>query len=90
MPGTVQWKEATTVILRKPRKSDYTDPSSYRLIALLNTFGKALESDVARRLRFLSEKHALLPDIQMGARGAVSCEVAPIIYRRTIFECAGA
>jgi hypothetical protein len=47
MPGTVQWKEATTVILRKPRKSDYTDPSSYRLIALLNTFGKALESDVA-------------------------------------------
>jgi hypothetical protein len=71
-----QWKEATTIILRKQGKSDYTDPSAYRPIALLNTLGKALESIVARRLRFLSEKHALLPDTQMGARGQRSTDTA--------------
>jgi retron-type reverse transcriptase len=31
---------------------------------------------VARRLRFLSEKHALLPDTQMGARGQRSTDTA--------------
>ena len=71
-----QWKEATTIILRKPGKDDYTDPSAYRPIALLNTLGKALESIMARRLRFLSEKHALLPDTQIGARGKRSTDTA--------------
>ena len=52
----------------KIKKNDYTNLSTYKSIALLNTLGKALKSIVARRLRFLSEKHALLPDTQMGAR----------------------
>jgi len=45
-----QFKEARTIILKKPNKSDYTDFKTYRPIALLNTIKKALKSIVARRL----------------------------------------
>jgi hypothetical protein len=37
---------STTVVLRKPGKANYADLKSYRLIALLSTIGKALESVV--------------------------------------------
>ena len=71
-----RWKEATTVMLRKPNKPDYTSPKAYRPIALLNTLGKALEAVMARRLRFLVEKYTLLPNAQMGARKGRSTETA--------------
>ncbi len=41
-----QFKEANTVILKKPAKKDYLEPKSYRPIALLDTLGKALETVV--------------------------------------------
>ena len=53
---------ATIVFLRKPGKSDYTNPAAYRPIALLNTLGKVLESIIATRLKDIAEKHSLLPD----------------------------
>ena len=56
-----RWKEATVVMLRKPDKPDYTDPKAYRPISLLNTLGKALETVMAKRVRFLAESYALLP-----------------------------
>jgi hypothetical protein len=34
------FRESITVVLRKPGKDDYTQPKSYRPIALLNTLGK--------------------------------------------------
>jgi hypothetical protein len=71
-----RWKEATVVMLRKPGKPDYTDPKAYRPIALLNTLGKALETVVAKRVRFLAETHALLPHTQMGARKQRSVDTA--------------
>jgi hypothetical protein len=37
-PG--HFRESITVVLRKPGKDDYTQPKSYRPIALLNTLGK--------------------------------------------------
>jgi hypothetical protein len=49
------FKETTTVALRKPGKDDYTQPKSYRPIALLNTLGKALEAVVASRLTLLAD-----------------------------------
>ena len=57
------------IILRKPGKNNYIDLLAYRPIILLNTLGKALELIIVRHLRFLSEKHTLLPDTQIGARG---------------------
>ena len=70
------FKRSTTVILKKPRKEDYTSPTAYRPIALLNTIGKALEAVVAERIRFAAEKHSLLPETQMGARRMRSIETA--------------
>jgi hypothetical protein len=57
---------STTVVLRKPGKPDYSDPKSYRPIALLSTIGKALESVVASRLSYLVEAYRLLPDNHIG------------------------
>jgi hypothetical protein len=62
------FKKATTIVLKKPGKDDYTQAKSYRPIALLETIGKALETVVARRLTKLAEEHQLLPRHQMGAR----------------------
>ena len=63
-------------MLRKPDKPDYTDPKAYRPISLLNTLGKALETVVAKRVRFLAESHALLPPTQIGTRKQRSVDTA--------------
>ena len=62
------FKKANTIVLRKPQKDDYSEPKSYRPIALLSTLGKALEAVVAKRLSDFAENHQLLPLEQMGAR----------------------
>jgi hypothetical protein len=54
------FRKACTIVLHKLEKLDYTDPSAYRLITLLNTLEKALESIVVTRLQNLTEIHALL------------------------------
>lgn len=70
------FKQANTIVLRKPRKPDYTDPKAYRPIALLDTIGKALESVIATRINDYAEEHNLLPKTQMGARRKRSTESA--------------
>jgi hypothetical protein len=37
-------------MLRKPKKRDYTDLKSYRLITLLNIIGKLLERVIASKI----------------------------------------
>ena len=44
------FKHSITVILQKPNKGNYRVAKTYRLVALLNTLEKALESVVARRM----------------------------------------
>jgi exonuclease III len=85
-----EFKKANTIILKKPRKADYTQPKAYRPIALLSTLGKALESIVAKRLSDYAEENSLLPPEQMGARRNRSTETAletitEAIY--TIWDC---
>lgn len=46
------WKEATVVVLRKPGKTDYTTPKSYRPIGLLPILGKIYEKMLVARLKF--------------------------------------
>ena len=38
-----KWKQAITMVLRKPNKADYSKPSSYRPIALLAQFQLGIE-----------------------------------------------
>lgn len=70
------FRKSNTVILRKPGKADYTDPKSYRPIALLSTLGKALEAAIAKRMSYLVERYGLLPKTHMGGRRGRSCEHA--------------
>ena len=55
------FKEANTVILKKPNKPDYSEPKAYRPIALLDTLGKVLEIVISKRLAGLAERFSLLP-----------------------------
>ena len=70
------FKEALTVVLRKPGKDNYTTPKAYRPIALLSTIGKALESIMASRLMWAVETHDLLPRSHLGGRRGTSTEHA--------------
>ena len=76
--------KAITVFIPKEGKKDYSNPSAYRPIALLNTLGKALERIVAFRLKDISEKSALLPKSQFGARPNRSTETALYLLRERI------
>ena len=58
-----EFRTAVTVVLRKPKKLNYSDPAAYRSIALLKTLNKILESIVAKRFSKLAEKHRILSEI---------------------------
>jgi ribonuclease HI len=70
------FKKTITVALRKPGKDDYTQPKSYRPIALLNTLGKALEAVIASRLSYLADSHHILPNRHTGGRKLTSTDHA--------------
>ena len=71
-----RFKQARTIVLRKPEKDDYSALGAYRPIALLSTVGKVIESLTARRLQDLAEQHNLIPDVQMGNRPNRSTDTA--------------
>ena len=79
-----RWKRAKIVVLRKPGKADYTKPSAYRPISLLNTLGKLLEAVIARRLSFWAESHSLLPDTQFGGRPGRTTEQALLVLANAV------
>ncbi|KAF4311312.1 reverse transcriptase [Botryosphaeria dothidea] len=65
-------------------KDDYTDPKSYRPIALTNTIGKILESIIARRMSYLVERFDLLPQSHIGGRRGRSTEHAVHLLVETV------
>jgi hypothetical protein len=74
---------STMVVLRKPRKPDYSNLKSYRLIALLSIIRKALESVVASRLSYLVEAYNLLLDNYIsGRRGRSTKHVLHILIKQ--------
>lgn len=63
------WKTATTVILRKHDKPNYSKPGAYRSIALLSCLGKVLETILSKRLTYWAERsHAIAPGHMGGLR----------------------
>ncbi|RAL67586.1 hypothetical protein DID88_008339 [Monilinia fructigena] len=58
---------ATTAIIPKPNKADYTNPRSYRPIALLSVLGKGLERLVAKKMSWLAIHYKTLASQQFGA-----------------------
>lgn len=63
-----RWKTYDTVMLRKPNRSDYTLPKSYRPIVLLKTLAKPLSMAVAEDISYILEKHNLLPEHHFGGQ----------------------
>lgn len=45
-----RWRRSVGIVMRKPKKPDYSLPSSYRIINLLDVVGKGLERVVNGRL----------------------------------------
>lgn len=45
------WKTANTVILKKPGKPDYHNPTAYRPKALLSTMSKVLKGAITARMQ---------------------------------------
>jgi hypothetical protein len=66
--GTHPWKQATVVMLNKPKKPDYSIPKAYRPIALMECAGKLLEKIVAKRINADIQEFDLLPMMQYGSR----------------------
>ncbi|EMS18089.1 hypothetical protein NBRC10512_006975 [Rhodotorula toruloides] len=72
------WRDATGVVLRKPKKDDYSLTKSYRLICFERCISKLLESIVARCITHLADSLQLIPPIHFGARTGRSAEDAVV------------
>ena len=52
-------------MLRKSAKKNYSNPNTYKFIALLNILNKILKSIILKHLRVITEKCENLLNIQM-------------------------
>ena len=68
-----------TVLLKKPGKSDYTLPKSWRPIALLSAVGKLLEKLFTNRFKQMNIELDLSPVTQHGAAGKCTTKVLQCI-----------
>lgn len=78
------WRTATTAILRKHNKEDYSEPGAYRPIALLSCLGKILETVITRRITHRAETHHVLARGNVGGRRQHSVEDAFVILKSWI------
>jgi hypothetical protein len=62
------WCEATTAIMPKPNKPDYSSVKAYCPIALLNCMGKILQNLMVTRLVQMAEAYYLLHPDEIGSR----------------------
>jgi hypothetical protein len=83
------WREATTAIIPKTNKPDYSLVKAYCLIALLNCMGKILETLMATRLAQMVEAHHLLHPDQIGGRPQCSAINAAMALMHEIESNAG-
>ena len=81
------WKKSITVSIRKSGKGDYSQPTSYRPIALLNTIGKLAEAIIATRMSYWVETFHLLPRDHMGGRKLSGVEAALHLLLERIHAC---
>jgi len=78
------WRKTVAVVLRKPKKPDYSNPHAYRLIQLEECLGKVLESVIARRLSHMIHEHNLVPATQFGGRPGSSTVDAALTFTHDI------
>lgn len=62
------WKTAVVVILRKPKRSDYSSCKAHRRIALLPVLGKILVSIFPKSLNYVAETSCWISALPFGFR----------------------
>jgi hypothetical protein len=70
------FKIINIITIKKLEKDDYIVFKAYRLIVLLNTLNKSLESIIDRKIFYLTKTHRLLLDTQMRVRRSRFIELA--------------
>ena len=78
------FKDTTTIVTRKPGKTDYTNAKAYRSIALENTLGKVFESIMTEIMSYLTEIYELLSVHHYGGRPGRSAEDAMLLLSENI------
>jgi hypothetical protein len=73
------FRQSICVVLRKPKKPDYSLPNAYRPIQLLEVLGKALERIQADRLSYISTKLNVIPSLHFGGVKGESAEDAILV-----------
>lgn len=73
------WRTATTAILRKFDKDNYSEAGSYRPIALLSCLGKVFETLIAKHVTYWAETRKILAQGHMGGRRQHSTDDAFVI-----------
>lgn len=71
-------KAANGIVLPKPNKPSYADPSAYRVIVLLETVSKILERIMTVRLHSLASQTGLLNPNQCGSLPGLSVDDAAL------------
>lgn len=80
------WRTATTAILRKHDKEDYSEAGAYRPIMLLSCLGKVFKTVLARRLTHWAETKRILVQGHMGGRRQHSTDDAFVILTSWIHQ----
>ena len=85
-----QFKEAHTILLKKPQKGNYKIPDNWRPVALLSSVGKLLDGILAHRLSTLARKHGLLTKMQFGGvKGKCATNAVRLLLGK-VYEAWGA
>ena len=63
-----RWKTTETVVLRKPGKADYTDPSAHRPIVLSAGHARTYNAIKTEQIVIMAEKRGLIPANHYGGR----------------------
>ncbi|TFY81421.1 hypothetical protein EWM64_g2600 [Hericium alpestre] len=80
----VKFKASTTVVIPKPKKTDYTVLKAYCPIVLLSCLGKLCEKVIANRLQFEALKHSIFHLSQCGGVKAHCTEDAGVLLAHHI------
>lgn len=80
------WRTATTAILRKHDKDDYSEAGAYRPIALLSFLGKVFETLLAKRITYWAETNKRLAHGHMGGRRQHNVDDAFVILTSWIHQ----
>ncbi|CAC5403648.1 unnamed protein product [Mytilus coruscus] len=82
----IQWKRANVKCLKKPGKSNYNNPSSYRPISLTSVLGKTMERIITNRIECFVESENILDKEQEGFQNFRSTTNALLNFTQSIMD----